>query len=748
MVGAEETGGSSPALTVAIAAAGPEQPLLATLASLAQDAEAPCEILVIDDGLSEPARLTAACADPRISIRHNERPVGAVASLNRAVAEAATPLIMLLHPGDIVLRGALGAMSAAMQESSGIGLAHAYWFPLDPIGGLSRPALRRHRRRLAARLPPALDHRRALVIQGNIVHALPTFRRAVLAAAGGLEGASLDDAVYRASLRVLARAEARLVRRVLCVRLSPSGYGQEGAGLRAHLRHLALCARVVREGGAEYLRTPRHRFARLASVGVLRHLAAVLPGTGLEGVRSAAGRLYHAVRSALPFPAAQGSGPYAGLVAFLGRWSFHSLRPPRRRPRAADGERIAYLLWRYPVLSETFVRREVQALRSAGLSLDVVTLESPDATIVDDPESPAGPVTYLGPRDFARWRAAARAYLRRRPWTVVRLWLFVVRHRYREDKRWWHDRDVLYMAARLADILAERGTTHVHSPWANHSALLAFLASRLLGITYSVQARASEIHRTALAPLAADRVRFAEFLVTNSHYNERYLRSLLDPGSDLPIHIINDGIEPFRFHPPADRPAREPVRLLSVGRLVESKGFRYLLEACRLLCDRGVDVVCDVIGGPQDPDETVTWIELRRRHAELHLESVVRFAGAMPFSSVLTAYRGADIVVLPCVRARDGSHDVTPSTLIEAMAMRLPVVSTTIGGIPELVDHGTDGLLVPPNHADALAAALERLAGDPALRRRLGEAGRRKVEARFDMDLIVRQRASLFWLQP
>jgi glycosyltransferase involved in cell wall biosynthesis len=116
----------------------------------------------------------------------------------------------------------------------------------------------------------------------------------------------------------------------------------------------------------------------------------------------------------------------------------------------------------------------------------------------------------------------------------------------------------------------------------------------------------------------------------------------------------------------------------------------------------------------------------------------------MPFSSVLSAYRSADSVVLPSVRARDGSHDVTPNTLIEAMAMRLPVVSTTIGAIPEIVDHEIDGLLVPPNDARALAAALERLLREPALRRRLGEAARRKVEARFDMDRNVGERARLF----
>jgi glycosyltransferase involved in cell wall biosynthesis len=116
----------------------------------------------------------------------------------------------------------------------------------------------------------------------------------------------------------------------------------------------------------------------------------------------------------------------------------------------------------------------------------------------------------------------------------------------------------------------------------------------------------------------------------------------------------------------------------------------------------------------------------------------------MSFSGVLAAYRHADIFVLPCVRGRDGSHDITPNTLLEAMAMRLPVVSTTSGAIREIVDHELNGLLVPPNDEHALADALERLLRDTTLRRRLGEAARQQIEARFDIDRNVEQRATLF----
>ncbi len=438
--------------------------------------------------------------------------------------------------------------------------------------------------------------------------------------------------------------------------------------------------------------------------------------------------------------------PYEIFVWLVRRWPFDILRPSRGRPRPANGERIAYVLWCYPTLTETFVRREVQALRDAGVHVDVFAVEPADPPAPDDAESPAGPVTYFGARHTSRPPTRVREYFRKKPWTVLRLWLFVVRHEQRDGKRWWHDWDLLYVSVQLAAALAERGTTHVHSPWANHSALLALMASRLLDVTYSVQARASEIHRSVQAPMVAHRVRFAEFLITNSRYNERYLRSILGRNPDLPIHTIYNGVELFRFTPSVATPVGvAPLRVVAVGRLVECKGFRYLLHACRLLRDRGVEFSCEIIGGPQDPTDTITWIDLRKLHTGLGLESTVHFRGAMSLTNVLSCYRRADIVVLPSVRARDGSHDITPNTLIEAMAMKLPVVSTTIGAIPEIVDHEITGLLVPPNNADALAEALQRLMQDPELRRTLGETARRKVEECFDIERNVSGRAKLFW---
>ncbi|MES2176310.1 MAG: glycosyltransferase family 4 protein [Gemmatimonadota bacterium] len=434
---------------------------------------------------------------------------------------------------------------------------------------------------------------------------------------------------------------------------------------------------------------------------------------------------------------------YRMLGSVLVRSSFDGLRARSRRPHAGPG-RIAYVLWRYPWLSQTFVRREVETLREAGVSVLVFAVESGDQPDVPGATDSSPGTVYFGPIDDAVGKAAIRAYARRTPWTVVRLVLFVIRHGALLHWPWWRDREIVIEAAQLATVLSSHGITHVHSTWADRYALISFVASRLIGATFSVQARASEIHRFAQAPQIADRLRFGAFIVTNSQYNARHLAAQMQGLRTPPIHVIYDSLVLAPFRALAMQSHEAPFRILAVGRLVEPKGFRHLLRACHRLRERGLAFTCEIIGGPMEPDDIVTWLELRMMHTALDLHSIVHFRGAQPFATVLDALSRADLFVLPCVRARDGSHDITPNSLIEAMAAGLPVISTTSGAIPEIVDDGIDGLLLPPGDDEALADAIERLANDPALRRALGAAACRKVETRFDSARTVAARVRLF----
>jgi glycosyltransferase involved in cell wall biosynthesis len=424
----------------------------------------------------------------------------------------------------------------------------------------------------------------------------------------------------------------------------------------------------------------------------------------------------------------------------LFRWLGRASSPHGRKHGTS---RVGYVLWQFPTFGASYIDREIRALRRNGTELEIFAWE-PDANPLSaDVSGQADAPKYYGSTPPRAGREFLRKRLLRAPWTVVRCWLMVVRGRRSTETNWSRDLLDLQRAAQLARALARRNITHVHSPWANQSALHAVIAARLLGITVSVEARASEIHRTWHRRKVEDLLRWVDLVITNSHYNARYLHDLAGE-TGPPIHVVYEGLEQEEVRAAAERERLPgPPRLVSVGRLVEPKGFEHLLCACYHLRERGVDFVCDIIGGAETFD-TATAVRLRMLHTELKLEPHVRFRGPQPMSVVRQALREADVFVLPCVRARDGSHDITPNSLLEAMAQGLPVVSTTSGAITEIVDHGVDGLLVPPGDDSALVTALERLLSDTDLRTSLGRRAIAKIEARFAIDRNVEQTAGLF----
>jgi glycosyltransferase involved in cell wall biosynthesis len=615
----------------------------------------------------------------------------AVQAVERA-GRGKAAFVTVVRAGAILLPEALRTMREALRAEPAAAVGHSYWLSVDAARELTRAGAREHVAALRERLPRG-SHRHLSLATSDTLGALLTFRCDAIRGYGPMRRRSLERWLMAAARDIGLRGGIRVVPDVLLSRPGRKARPQLKTAVRRAIPGLAR---------------------RVRSIPMLHRLAAART-------------------------------PYDCLGELLRGWTFAGLRAPGAKP--GGRHRVAYVLWRYPVPGDTFIRREILALARAGVDL-VVLAEKPDATpAAPDTAAPAGPVTYFGPYEEAAGRAEIRRRLRAMPWTVIRLWLHIVRHRAGSDTTWWRDRDVLYGAAHLAALLERHGTTRVHAPWADKYALVAFTAARLAMLPFSVEARASEIHRTALAPLVADRVRFAEFIITNSRHNASRLRALL-PAAAPPIHVVYEGVEIDRFGPrgaPADHTGSP--RLLSVARLVEPKGLAWLLRACAALRARGQSFHCEIIGGP-DPLDSATWVELRRMHTAMNLGDSVTFAGPQPFAVVLDALGRSDVFVLPSVRARDGSADVTPNSLLEAMACGLPVVSTRIGGIPEIVDHEVDGLLVPPADAQALAAAIARLLADPDLRARLGAAARRKIAERFDIDRNIERHAALLGSLP
>jgi glycosyltransferase involved in cell wall biosynthesis len=398
---------------------------------------------------------------------------------------------------------------------------------------------------------------------------------------------------------------------------------------------------------------------------------------------------------------------------------------------------IGYLLKTFPKLSETFILNEMLELERQGVNLHIFSLRSPQDTCHHPAVSQLkAPVTYI-PSLLPQWQHTQEtaliqsqlAWSRRNPAKLDRVLQFYCD---RPEERRFNE---FLQGCYLAQVIERLGIDHLHVHFANVPAATAEIAQQLTGIPYSMTAHAKDIYLTE--DVALDRrIRSAEFVLTCTEYNRRYLETVST--SDTPIYRSYHGIDLTRFRPQEDDAATEaetpsPLNILSVGRFCEKKGFSHLLDACHQLQQTGVPFHCTIVGFGPLADQ------IQAQIATLGLADHVTLVGKLTQTEVIEQYHRADVFVLPCVVTEDGDRDGIPNVLLEAMATGLPVVSTAISGITELVQSGENGLLVPERDAAALAAALTQLAQDPSLRQNLGRAGCRTVHQQFTLEHNVGQ---------
>jgi glycosyltransferase involved in cell wall biosynthesis len=282
--------------------------------------------------------------------------------------------------------------------------------------------------------------------------------------------------------------------------------------------------------------------------------------------------------------------------------------------------------------------------------------------------------------------------------------------------------------------LRRAGIQHCHAHFANAPASVALMAAALAGISFSFTAHAYDIFIDQVllpAKLAA-----AAFVACISRYNRRYLRQHFPEARLAHLEVVRNGLDTARFSP-VPHPQGAPPCIIAVGRLVETKGFHVLVEACARLRDRGLPCRCLIIGdGPEAG-------RLKDLVNDFRVNDRVVLRGKLPPAELMPYYRQADVLAMPsCIRHQDA--DGIPTVLIEALAMEIPVVATRVSGIPELVVDGKTGLLVAPDDAAALAEALARLLRDQELARRLARAGRHLVLAQYRSETSARQLRGLF----
>ncbi|HZT86341.1 MAG TPA: glycosyltransferase [Stellaceae bacterium] len=391
------------------------------------------------------------------------------------------------------------------------------------------------------------------------------------------------------------------------------------------------------------------------------------------------------------------------------------------------GGRVAFVLKGYPRLSETFIAQEIQALEERGLDILIVSLRQPtDAAVHPVHRLIRAPVLYL-PEYL--WRAPLRVW---RGWRRARrlAGYAQARRHFLADLRRDPTPNRIRRFGQAAVLAAELpdDIRHLHAHFLHTPASVARYAAAMRGLPWSVSAHAKDIW-TIPEWEKGEKLAAARWAVTCTASGRDHLAALAPGRVDLCYH----GLDLARFPPAPPRPQRadasdpeRPVVLLSVGRAVAKKGYDDLLAALALLPQHLAWRLIHVGGGPLRE-------RLKREAAALGLADRIAWRGAQPQPAVLAAYREADLFVLPAKTAPDGDRDGLPNVLVEAQSQGLVCLATNHAGIPELIEDGVNGVLVPPGDPTALAAALAALIEDPACRVRLGAAGERRVRSRFDM---------------
>ncbi len=268
---------------------------------------------------------------------------------------------------------------------------------------------------------------------------------------------------------------------------------------------------------------------------------------------------------------------------------------------------------------------------------------------------------------------------------------------------------------------------------------MAMFAGLLSDLPFSFTAHAKDIYLPKLNPrdLLQLKLRRAKFVVTCTGANHHHLQEV--SAQSAQIHTIYHGVDTARFAPLVDRLASEIPTILSVGRFVEKKGFPFLIEACRIIRDHGVPFHCRIVGEPDEQTDLVQ--DLIRRY---DLEKEVAIRPGVSQAGLCTIYQEATVFVLPCHIVDNGDRDGIPNVLAEAMASGIPVISTAVSGIPEIVEDRRNGLLVAPRDPEALAKAIEELLLDPDFRHSLAQAGRETICRIFDSAKTTKRLFNLF----
>ncbi len=401
---------------------------------------------------------------------------------------------------------------------------------------------------------------------------------------------------------------------------------------------------------------------------------------------------------------------------------------------------LGMVLKGYPRISETFISNEILLLEELGYTVRIFSMRHPRENFSHKSvEKIRATVDYLPHEILPFLPKLLRhniALLAKRPRRYLKA-LCIAARRFMRTRKSATLKHLLQGGYLVNHLLEKREVTHLHAHFAHSPTSVAMFAHFLSGMEFSFTGHAKDIYTSNPAQLR-EKIGLARFVFTCTEYNARFLKEIAK-GLPTKIHCIYHGIDTAYFSLP-EKPAEAspPYRIITVARMAEKKGLPTVYRALKLLKERNIDFHHTLIGDGDDREKTLSLIE------ELGLSGETEWLGTQPHHVVLEKYRESDLFVLGCRITGNGDRDGIPNVIVESLAMGVPVVSTEVSAIPEIIENGETGLLVSPEDPEALSIAMERLLTDGELRERVIAGGAQRVEAEFNNRALIRKMAGLY----
>ncbi len=397
--------------------------------------------------------------------------------------------------------------------------------------------------------------------------------------------------------------------------------------------------------------------------------------------------------------------------------------------------RLAYLVSRYPAVSHTFILREVIALRRKGFEIRVASINPPDRPpegMTAEERAEADATFYVKRAGLGLLTTACLSTLLRRPASCARALLYALRLGGPDLRKALYGAFYFVEAVLVGHWMNGQKLRHLHVHFATPASTVGLIATKIFPIGLSITVHGPDEFYDVPGYQLGQKIDGASFICTIGNYARSQLMKIAPPPQWTKFEVAPLGVDPEQFSPRGAKRAGGAFEVICVGRLVPAKGQHVLVGAIARLAHTGRDVRLRLVGDGPDRHS------LERAVARAGIEHSVAFEGAVNQDRIRTLYERADLFVLPSFA------EGIPVVLMEAMAMEIPVVTTFVNGIPELIRHGIDGWLVAPSDEEGLAAAIAALMDDPALRLQLGRAGRQRVIERYHLGRNTERLAEIY----